>query len=209
MRASLGTTDEAVVILQASRMQAWKGHRLLLAALAELRSVPGWICWIAGGAQRAAEMAYERELRAEIARLGLEERVLLLGHRSDVPALMGAADIFCQPNLGPETGSGSCSVEALAAGLPTVTTAMGGPAEIVDDSCGRLVKPEPGAVATALAGLIASDKDRAELSRHGPARARELCDPRGCMTALAAELVGLQSELTDRPGASGAFRRPK
>jgi glycosyltransferase involved in cell wall biosynthesis/SAM-dependent methyltransferase len=192
VRASLETAEDAIVILQASRMQAWKGHRLLIAALAELRAVPGWVCWIAGGAQRAEERAYERELRADVVRFGLEGRVKFLGHRSDVPALMRAADVFCQPNLGPEP-FGIVFVEALAAGLPAVTTAMGGPTEIVDESCGRLVPLDSSALATALAGLITSDMSRADLSRGGPARARELCDPRRCTAALAAELESLQS----------------
>jgi glycosyltransferase involved in cell wall biosynthesis/SAM-dependent methyltransferase len=196
VRAALETTDEAIVILQASRMQAWKGHRLMIAALAELRDVPGWVCWIAGGAQRAEERTYERELRVQVARLGLEGRVQFLGHRSDVAALMGAADVFCQPNLGPEP-FGIVFIEALAAGLPIVTTAMGGSTEIVDESCGRLVTPDPTALAEGLASLIASDKNRAALSRGGPARARELCDPDRCTTALAAVLSSLQSELRD------------
>ena len=101
VRAALGTPSEAVVILQASRMQAWKGHRLLIDALGELRANPRWVCWIAGGAQRPGEADYEREMRTRVQRLGLEGRVKFLGQRSDVPALMGAADVFCQPNLGP------------------------------------------------------------------------------------------------------------
>jgi glycosyltransferase involved in cell wall biosynthesis len=52
VKAELSTPDHAVVIVQASRLERWKGQSILLAALAQLRDTPGWICWIAGGVQR-------------------------------------------------------------------------------------------------------------------------------------------------------------
>ena len=82
-------------------------------------------------------MAYERELRAAAERLGIAARIKFLGQRDDVPSLMRAADVQCQPNAGPEP-FGLVFVEALAAGLPVVTTRMGGPLEIVNASCGML-----------------------------------------------------------------------
>jgi glycosyltransferase involved in cell wall biosynthesis len=190
MRAVLGATPEHVVILQASRMQAWKGHRLLIDALGELRANPRWVCWIVGGPQRPGELTYEREMRRRLKRLGLEDRVKLLGQRSDVRLVMEAADVFCQPNLGPEP-FGIVFVEALAASLPVVTTAMGGSLEIIDASCGRLVPPNPRSVAASLADLIEDDERRAALSKAGPARARELCDAGERAAAISRRLACL------------------
>lgn len=204
VRAALDTPAEAVVILQASRMQAWKGHRLLIDALGDLRVNPRWVCWIAGGAQRPSELSYERELRARVKQLGLESRVHFLGQRSDVPALMGAADVFCQPNLGPEP-FGIVFVEALAAALPVVTTAMGGPPEIVSASCGRLVPPDARLVSAALAELVDDAELRQRLSKAGPGRARELCDPRERSEALAREL----GELAQRYRSPDVFSRAR
>ena len=51
---------------------------------------------------------------------------------------MHAADIHCQPNTAPEP-FGLVFVEALYAGLPVVTTALGGALEILTDACGVLV----------------------------------------------------------------------
>ena len=115
-------------------MESWKGHALHLDALAHLRDLPDWRCWIVGGAQRPHEVAYETMLRRRADTLGLAERVVFTGHRTDVARLLAAADIQCQPNTGPEP-FGITFVEAMAAGLPVVTTAMGGALEIVDDSC--------------------------------------------------------------------------
>jgi glycosyltransferase involved in cell wall biosynthesis len=177
VRASLGEAEDAVVILLASRLERWKGHGLLLEALARLREAPGWVCWLAGGAQRPHEEAYLRELQDITSRHGLAGRVRFLGQRSDVPELLAAADVHCQPNTGPEP-FGNAFIEALYAGLPVVTTALGGALEIVDETCGVLVTPdEPGRLAEALGGLVRDAGLRARLGAAGPHRARHLCDP--------------------------------
>lgn len=177
LRARLQTPANGVVILQASRMEPWKGQRLLVEGLARLRDVPGWTCWLAGGAQRPHEEAHLAEMYALAQARGIADRIRFLGQRGDVPALMAAADVFCQPNLGPEP-FGIVFVEAMHAGLPIVATAIGGAREIVDPSCGLLVPPEdPAALADALRRLSQDAELRAELGAAGPAQARALCDP--------------------------------
>ncbi|HEU0300254.1 MAG TPA: glycosyltransferase family 4 protein [Longimicrobium sp.] len=178
LRAAFQTRDDDTVILQASRMEPWKGQRLLIEGLGRMRDVSGWTCWIAGGAQRPAEEAHLAEMYALAQQLGIARRIRFLGQRDDVPALMVAADVYCQPNLGPEP-FGIAFVEAMHAGLPIVATAIGGAREIVDASCGILVPPEdPAALADALRTLLADGALRAWLGAAGPARARALCDPR-------------------------------
>jgi len=158
-------------------MERWKGHGLLLQALGQLTGNPKWTAWIVGGAQRPAETEYLQELHNQAASLNLESRLRFLGQRSDVPQLLTAADIHCQPNQGPEP-FGIAFIEALYAGLPLVTTAMGGPLEIVTPACGLLVPPaDPSALSAALTLLIDNTLQRQTLSAAGPARAAELCDP--------------------------------
>lgn len=191
IRSALGVPDDMVAIIQVSRMEAWKGHHLHLDALAKLKDDPRWTCWMVGGAQRPEEQQYMREIQDKAERLGIGARVRFLGQRSDVPSLLAAADIFSQPNLGAEP-FGIVFIEALAAGLPVVTTAMGGPKEIIDDSCG-LVSPPGNAdqVAAALRRLIDSTELRSRLGQHGPARAIELCDPGGRIPDLHSALLGV------------------
>jgi glycosyltransferase involved in cell wall biosynthesis len=177
-RAALGVPHAGTaVIAMAARMEAWKGHRLLLAALGRLGAGGGWTCWIAGGGQTPAEQSYEGALRRETAAAGLRDNVRFLGRRGDVADLLAAADIYCQPNLGGEP-FGIAFVEALWAGLPVVTTDLGAAPEVVDDRCGRLVPPndEP-ALATTLAALISDTDLRRRLGEHGPVRAASLCAP--------------------------------
>jgi len=160
---------------------------LHLEALAKLKD-GNWTCWMVGGPQNAAEQEQDREIRRSAERLGLKDKVRFLGQRSDVPRLLAAADIFCQPNQGPEP-FGMVFVEALWAGLPVVTTAMGGALEIVDESCGLLAEPDnAGDLANLLERLIGSADLRARLGEAGPARARRLCDPAAQLGKLA-ELI--------------------
>ena len=177
MRRALGVAEDSVVILQVSRIEPGKGHGMLLRALAELRDEPSWICLIAGGAQRPAETRWIESLQRQTEELGLSNRVRFLGQRSDVPALMAAADIFCQPNQSPEP-FGIVYIEAMAARLPVVTTAMGGATEVVTDACGCLIPPgDVHALATCLRTWIRTPDLRRTLGDAGPARAAILCDP--------------------------------
>jgi glycosyltransferase involved in cell wall biosynthesis len=175
LRRSEGADEYATIILLAARLEAWKGHRVLLDAAARLRG--SFAVWIAGGAQRPHEAAYLASLTAFAGAHLPPGRVRFLGDRNDVPRLMAAADIYCQPNTAPEP-FGVVFVEALAAGVPVVTSAMGGAMEIVDDRCGALVDTVSAeAFAAALQRLIDDRERRAWLGSAGPERARRLSDP--------------------------------
>ena len=198
VRAELDTPRESVVIIQASRMQEWKGHTLHIAALANLRKVPNWVCWVVGGAQRPSEVRYLQKLKRLAAAAGIADRMRFVGERSDVARLLAEADIFCQPNIGPEP-FGIVFIEALYAGLPVVTVGMGGALEIVDDSCGILVEPgDAAALSQALAKLVSEPESRMRLGASGPARASKLCDPARQLARLCATF----ETLLVRPAAS-------
>ena len=136
-----------------------------------------WIAWLAGGPQRPLERAYYEELQRRVRELGIDDRVRFLGQRRDVPELMVSADMFCQPNTGPEP-FGVVFIEALLAGLPVVTSDIGGARESINASCGVLTKPnDPASVARAIGALLANPSERQRLGKSGPDRARSLCDP--------------------------------
>src|SRR6185312_12667273 len=193
IRRELGAPQEDIVIVQVSRMERWKGHLLHLEALATLRDIPGWRCWIVGGAQRPGEANYLREIILAAERLGIANRVQLLGQREDVRRLLVAADIFCQPNTGVEP-FGVVFIEALAGGLPVVTTAVGGPCEIVSEDCGLLTPPgDAPAVARALQRLMIDPELRTSMGKAGRKRARELCAPETSLHELYDRLWSMTS----------------
>jgi glycosyltransferase involved in cell wall biosynthesis len=188
-----------VVIIQVSRMEPLKGHAVLLEALARLRDRGDWTCWLAGGAQRPSEEQYVQSLRAQAGAMGIADRVVFLGERSDVADLLARADIYCQPNVEPDA-FGLSLIEAMAAGLPVVTSALGGAKEVVDETCGVLVAPrDSGALASELAALVDDGVRRARLGAAGPARARRLCDPTTQMPQIAAILE--RAAASERSGA--------
>lgn len=174
-RRELETPEDAVVIVQVSRMEPWKGHELHLEALSLMKDLPQWVSWQVGGAQRPSEARYVKKLKNLALKLGIADRVRFTGQRSDVPRLLAAADIYCQPNIGPEP-FGLTFIEALSARLPIVTTAMGGAQEIVNDTCGFLTAPAPMGLKTSLKRLIQDDQLRFAMSAAGRERAHELCD---------------------------------
>ncbi len=184
LRDEYGIDEETQLIIQVSRLEAWKGHRLHLEALARLKDLKKWVCWIVGGPQKADEEPYLRSLRQTASELGIGERVHFLGQRADVARLLSAADIFCQPNQQPEP-FGIVFIEALWAGLPVVSTALGGALEIIDESCGILVRPDDVVdLATSLRALIQEPQLRSRLGAGGPRRAREISDPHKQMQNL-------------------------
>jgi glycosyltransferase involved in cell wall biosynthesis len=178
LRAALGCPHGGVVILQASRLDRWKGHEFHVRALGQLRDLPSWVCWIAGGAQRSEEITYLRELEGLARELGIADRVRFLGHRDDIPRLLASADILCQANTGSE-GFSIAFLEAASAGLPIVTTAIGGGMEMVEnDRTGHLspVGDVP-SIAGALRDLIQDPERRKRMGLASRARAIALCDP--------------------------------
>jgi glycosyltransferase involved in cell wall biosynthesis len=189
LRQSFGAIDGDVVVVQVSRLESWKGQHVLLSALVQLREVPQWSCWIVGGAQQPKEAAYLKELRAIAELGGIAPRVRFLGERNDVPAVLRAADVFCQANAAPEP-FGLALVEALHAGLPVVTSQGGGAIEIVDDSCGALTPVgDTRAVAETLRTLVTNGETRARLAEGARRRTHQLCDPARQMRQIEAALA--------------------
>ncbi len=140
-------------------------------------SAPRWQLWIAGGAERPHERAHANAVAAEIRTRGLEARVRLLGERRDVARLLAGADVLAQANIEPEP-FGVIFAEALLAGVPVVTTNMGGAPEIVAPSCGRLVVPgDTPALARALDEVVGDPVLRTSLAAAGLAHAAARCDP--------------------------------
>jgi len=95
-----------------------------------------------------------QELETLVANSGLISQVWFAGSRDDVPALLGAMDVFVLPSLA--EGISNTIMEAMASGLPVVATEVGGNAELVlQGKTGQLVpRDNPVAMAEALTGYL-------------------------------------------------------
>lgn len=132
-RESQGVTGNDVIFVCVARLEKQKNHGLLVKAFARVRDeAPGAQLLLAG------DGVCRPELESQIDQSGLHGRVHLLGQRSDIPELLAAADVFV---LASDTEGNPLSVmEAMAAGLPVVATAVGGVPELVDQRSGVIVK---------------------------------------------------------------------
>lgn len=118
------------VILLAARLTAWKGHRVLIEAAANMRDqgVRDVAVVLAGDAQ--GRSAYERELDALVAARNLGSVVRRVGHCTDMPAAFRAASVVAVPSIEPEA-FGRSAVEAQALGAPVVVSDLGAVPETV------------------------------------------------------------------------------
>jgi glycosyltransferase involved in cell wall biosynthesis len=110
------------------------------------------------------------ELERRIDALGLQEKVHLLGWRTDVPGLLNAADVFV---LSSDWEGNPLSVmEAMAAGKPVISTAVGGVPELVGGGCGLLVPPRDAqALSKAMSYMLENAEARISVGKASAARA--------------------------------------
>lgn len=130
-RAALATPADAPVALALARLHEKKGLDTLLDAAAK---VPGLYVWIAG------EGPLETDLKAQSARLGLDDRVRFLGWRNDRGALLAACNFVAFPSR--YEPFGTVTVDAWAASRPLIAADAVGPAAYVRDGVNGLLIPK-------------------------------------------------------------------
>jgi L-malate glycosyltransferase len=169
VRAELGIGPDEVVAIQVANLLPVKAHDILVRALARLRDQGVRLLMLAVG-----DGPERPNIEALAAELGLgKERLRLLGFRSDVPDLLGAADFFVLPSR--MEGLPLAALEAMAQRLPVVTTRVGGIPEVVFDGEHGLLVPsdDPDALAAAMGKLANDEGLRAALGQAAAARARD------------------------------------
>lgn len=165
-RADLGVREDDVVSLTVANLRRNKDYPNLLSAAQQACAADPRLRFLAVG-----QGPLEAELRELHARSGLGERFRFLGYRRDIPDLMGAADIFTLASA--HEGLPVSVMEAFAAGLPVVATAVGGvPGQARNGVEGLIVPPgDSGALADALVRVAGDDSLRARLATNARSRA--------------------------------------
>jgi glycosyltransferase involved in cell wall biosynthesis len=167
VRAELGLSTRALVLLSVGRLDSQKGHADLVHAFAALRAQRGDVRLLIAG-----EGAERERLDQLVVRLRLGQDVRLLGYRFDAARLMNAADIFVFPSH--FEGTPFALLEAMTHGLPVVAAQFGGADEIVEDGGSGVLVPigNVQALAVAILGLLGDPERLARLGAAGQQRAR-------------------------------------
>jgi glycosyltransferase involved in cell wall biosynthesis len=165
-RAELGVADGEVLVLTVANYRPQKAYPDLLDAARAVvdRGLPVRFAAVGQGPERDVIEQRHRDL-------GLGDRFLLLGYRRDIPRLLAAADVFTLASR--FEGYPVALMEALAAGLPVVATAVGGVADAVTEGVeGRLVAAgDVTALAAALAATVDDADGRAAMAAAARTRA--------------------------------------
>lgn len=162
-RANLEVPAGRKVVLLAGRINEWKGHGLLLEAVASLpETLRNRLLVVFAGDVSTGKDHLREALRARVTELALEPQVRFLGFVPDMSRVYPAVDLSVVPSILPEP-FGRTAVESLAWGVPVIAAAHGGLKEIVlDGQVGWLFKPgDAGHLArlleTALTDSVAMD----------------------------------------------------
>lgn len=134
VRREFGWRDDDFVVIQVARLDPLKDHRTAVRAFERLQaSVPAAKLLIVGeGAERPA-------IEREIAERNLAHGVRLAGLRKDVPRLLAASDLLWLTSV--SEGIPLTLIEGMAAGLPVVSTDVGGVSEVIDAEQTGLLAP--------------------------------------------------------------------
>jgi glycosyltransferase involved in cell wall biosynthesis len=195
LRAELGVPEDRTVVGIVGRLQPWKGQHHVIRAVAELarrgHDVHGLVI---GGAAFGLSPEYEPELHVLAREEGVVDRVTFAGQLPDAARYLAAMDILV--NASKPEPYGLVLLEAMAAGVPTVAYATGGPLDIVVDGVtGLLVPPERlVALADAVEALVVDPEMRERFGEAGRVRVSEVFTP----GRAADELVRLLIEVASR-----------
>ncbi|MCZ7535451.1 MAG: glycosyltransferase family 4 protein [Acidimicrobiia bacterium] len=192
-RAALGIAGDAQVVVNIARQDPQKNQAVLVGAFERLAGAnPDAVLVIAGRRGYASE-----ELDALLARSAHADRIMMLGHREDVPEILAAADVFAFPSR--YEGLGGAVIEAMALGLPVVASDLPALREVVVDGVtGVLARSEDAeALASALGRMLTDPRRAADMGARGLVRFEE----RFTLERSSARMIDLyRSLLTARRG---------
>jgi glycosyltransferase involved in cell wall biosynthesis len=163
LRVELGLPPTSPIVAAFLRLNRLKGVEYFLEAAALLVKRFDEARFLIVG--DSVSEAYRDELEDYADRLGLGDRVVFAGFRSDVPALLSEVCVSVLPSL--SEGLSNVLLEAMAAGVPVVATSVGGTPEVVEDGVtGLLVPPRDASALAQAIGSLLADPDRGRSIGH-------------------------------------------
>jgi glycosyltransferase involved in cell wall biosynthesis len=153
LREAWALPDAARTVVLPGRLTAWKGHKVLIEAIARMGRTD--VVAVLLGAHQG-RLGYARTLDSLARRLGVGGQVRRVGATQDMPAALMLADVVVHASVKPEA-FGRVVIEAQAMGRPVIAADLGGPVETVrhGETGWRVPPGDPAALAAALASALA------------------------------------------------------
>jgi len=166
LRKSLGIKPDDFVIICVANLHINKGHRYLLEAFEQLHSLPSHP-FQGGESKRGLKLILvgdgteRKNLEQQIKNYQSKNNILFLGRRTDIPQLLKISDIFVLPTM--FEGMSNAILEAMASGLPVITTGIPENKEIIEDNKTGLIVPVKNSIALAQTiEKLLGDKNQSE-----------------------------------------------
>jgi len=194
IRRELGLAPDTPLVAVVSRLTPLKGLENLLEAAAMLKPRYPDARFLIVGETSPMEVPYLGELKELADRLGVGDRVIFTGRRSDVPALLSSINVSVMPSL--NEALSNVLLESMGAGAPTVATRVGGTPEALDhEQTGLLVAPgDSRAIADAVGRLL----DNPSFAQRLGQSARTLIKDRFSVDRMVQSTQDLYAELLAR-----------
>jgi len=133
------TSQDCPVVILPGRLTQWKGQDIFIESLARIKHLD-FLAFCIGDTEE--NLPFSRKLEEKIKRNGLEGKVSLAGHCSDMPAVFMLADVVVSASSTQPEAFGKVAIEAMAMGKPVIATAHGGSLEtVLPGKTGWLVSP--------------------------------------------------------------------
>lgn len=147
IKEKLNIPIDSKIIGVFSRLEKWKGHKLLFEVFAKMKDKNIFLVVCGGGSE-------EKNLKKFVSEFGIEDRVLFLGFKENVYDYMNICDVIVNPSVEPEP-FGRTIVEAMALKKIVISTDLGAPKEIIENYInGVLVEPNSNSIYSALVKVL-------------------------------------------------------
>lgn len=153
-RSQLGIKPDDILVLSVGELQKRKNHQVIIESIANLKNdkIKYIIC---------GQGVLENHLKSVVEKNNLQNQVFFLGYRQDIPEIMSACDIFAHPSV--REGLGLASLEAMASGLPLITSNVQGVPDYVENGVtGYMCAPRDVEAFTRNINTLVSDKSLRE-----------------------------------------------
>ncbi len=164
LKKNFGIDDNGLIAVTVGILSEAKGYLNLLesASIVRDRGYPVKFFWVGGSDKKTL-----RDFKSKVKKFGLKDSVFYLGFRKDIPEILKCSDLLiCASTM--ETLS-LAILEAMAAGLPVITTNCGGPSECVEDGLTGFIVPvnDPARLSEKINEISSDSQLRKRLGENG------------------------------------------